>query len=106
MKLENVYVVIDNAVKKIEVIEILTKVGFPKNLDWNTNDLSFEKQKEYWENKINFSDEKKYLVYNKSQLSWFFINEQDLFLVRYENEVKQLTRTEITTDEFKTLLNK
>jgi hypothetical protein len=106
MELENVYVVIDNEAKKLEVIEILTDVGFSKNLDWNTNDLTVEQQKEYWGNKIQFVDGKQYLVYEKSQWSWFFINANDLSLFRYENEVKQLNRTEISIAELQTILNK
>jgi hypothetical protein len=106
MEIENVYVVIDNEIKKTEVIKILIDVGFSKNLDWNTNDLTVEQQKEYWGNKIQFVDGKQYLVYEKSQWSWFFINANDLLLVRYENEVKRLTKTEITIIELQTILNK
>jgi hypothetical protein len=106
MEIENVYVVIDNEAKKTEVIEILIDAGFCKNLDWNTNDLTVKQQQEYWENKIKLLDGNQYLVYNKNQWSWFFITKQDLFAIRYENEVKQLNRTEISIAELQTILNK
>jgi hypothetical protein len=106
MELENVYVVINNEAQKKEVIEILIDVGFSKNLDLNSNDLTVEQQKEYWGNKIQFVDGKQYLVYEKNQWSWFFINANDLFSIRYKNEIKQPTRTQITIIELQTILNK
>ena len=106
MEIENVYVVIDNEDDRIKAIEILSTANINKIKDWWSYDLTFEKQKEYWENKIKLVDDNRYLVYVESHFSWFFINEKDLFSVRYINEIKQPTRTEITIQELKTILNR
>ena len=106
MEIENVYVLIDNEADKIKAIEILSTANINRLKDWWTHDLNLEQRKKYWENKIKLVDDNRYLVYVESGFSWFFINSNDLFSVRYKNEIKQPARTEITIQELKTILNK